>query len=356
MMPVNRPVIAPTRVLVIVVLGFCTTSEALACCNNWQEYAAYCRSTGGNPVTNPPRCLPAAGNSAVDISADLQELTRQQAAEQAREEQLKSEEEERARQAEEARRLKEQQQQHAAFIKERDSTVLKGDTGTHAFGIGGLKGIDSTDSGLKGVSAAKPAKEPRDLSGPNAAWKQLNCAAAIAGNAIAALQSALDGKSDERDEFKYLSSESSKALAGETLGVVCPATRALPSRNGQPVDVDKGTIALKQILDRAAKVAERLRAPLPSSPAQTTSAGISPGNGGDELSKLRDTQLALNQINERKYDSTSQDAINREKQTKREAGALLLAAQKVQTGDFSIDLSETGSSSPSRSSKNSEKQ
>ena len=121
------------------------------------------------------------------------------------------------------------------------------------------------------------------------------------------------------------------------------------------VDVDKGTIALQRILDRAAKVSERLPARLSSSP-QPSSAGTSPSNGSDDLGKLRETQLALNRINERKYDPASQEAINREKQAKQETAALLLAAQKVQTGDFSIDLSEIRSSSPSRSSKNSEKQ
>jgi hypothetical protein len=271
----------------------------------------------------------------------LQEQADQQAAEQARQEQLKRDEDERARQAEATRLLKEQQQ-HDAFIKERDSTVLKGDTGTDFFGTRGLKGVGSADSGLKGISAAEPAKEHRDLAGPQAAWKQLNCAAAIAGSAILALQSALDGKNDERDEFKYLSNESSKALAGETLGVACPAPGALPSRNGQPVDVDKGKFALARILDRAIKVSERLPAPLPTS--QPSSARTPPGNSSDDLDKLRKTQLALNHINERKYDLASQDAINREKQAKQEAAALLLAAQKVETGDFSISLGGSASS------------
>ena len=342
MTPNTRPVIALAELLLIVVLALYTNSAALACCNSWQEYADYCRSTGGNPVTNPPRCLPAAGNSAADDSAYLQEQAEQQAADQARQQQLKRDEDERTRKAEEARLVKEQQQ-HAAFIQERDSAVLKGDTGTHFFGIGGLKGSDSTDSELKGISAAKPESELRDLSGANAAWKQLNCAAAIAGDAIAALQTALDGKSDERDEFKYLSSESSKALSGEALGVACPPPRALPSRNGQPVDIDKGKIALTRILDRATTMSERLPAPLATSP-QPSSARPLLGNASDDLGKLRETQLALNRTNERKYDTASQDAINHEKQAKQEAAALLLAAHKVETGDFSISLGSPSSS------------
>jgi hypothetical protein len=296
--------------------------------NTWVAQGSPCGNTSG-------------GNGSGNSTDYWQEQERQRAAEQARQEQLKREEEERARQAEETRRLREKQQ-HDAFIKERDSTVLKGDTGTPVFGIGGLKGVGSTDSGLKGISAAEPAKELRDLSGPQAAWKQLNCAAAIAGNAIAALQSAIDGKTGERDEFKYLSSESSRALAGEQLGVVCPAPPPLPSRSGQRVDVDKGKVALQRIMDRAAKVAERL----PSERTSAPSAGTQPGTSGDDLSKLRDTQLALNRINERKYDPPSQDAINRENKAKQEATALLLAAQKVESGNFSVDLTEISGTRP----------
>jgi len=42
----------------ICIVCFCPGAQAQGGFNNWSEFANWCRSTGGDPLPNPPRCMP----------------------------------------------------------------------------------------------------------------------------------------------------------------------------------------------------------------------------------------------------------------------------------------------------------
>lgn len=110
------------------------------------------------------------------------------------------------------------------YQQERDAAPIKnGGIGTSLFGV--------TPKGEAPPSAVirdlKPATAVRDLSGKEAQWKRLNCAASITGDAVNALQQA----KPDFDEFAYLAGQASSALSGDTLGVVCDAPPAMPKFN-----------------------------------------------------------------------------------------------------------------------------
>lgn len=131
------------------------------------------------------------------------------------------------REAEERRRQEEERHRQEAFMQARDEAVqlLKG---VSAGGVGlkdahtntpvfGLKGVDFADSTIKAIG---PERHPRDLAGPNAAWKQLHCSASIFGYGIAAAKRATNQA--DLEEVKYLGDEALSALTGNPIGVECP--------------------------------------------------------------------------------------------------------------------------------------
>lgn len=237
-------------------------------------------------------------------------------------EQRAREETDRQEREEETKRLEAERQRQ--FIENRDegAKLLKGNTGAAGFG---LKGVDPSESGLR-----KPDKPvSRDIGGKQAAWKQLHCASSITGGALIALQNGVE------QEFSYLVGEAAKALNGEQLGVECKSAPPLPEPKGRALDLDRIKAKQKQILERATKVAERMR-PEPSvTPAQPAPP---PAEGEDEIARLRRQQAAINRVQERKYDPTSQEAIKREQQAKQELTKLILENKKIEKGDFSIAL------------------
>lgn len=182
-----------------------------------EEACGLTQPGGGSyrPASNGYDAAAAARNAAAARAADL--------------------EAENARRAKDAQEKKEREEQ---FIRDRDASVgeLRGVVGEKSFGSGSdpkLRGIGVVDTGLRD---ARPDRTSRgDLDGTHAAWKQLNCAAGIAGYALASLH--LNEKSPRSEpefkEFSYLSGEAINALTGETVGVECPAAAPLPHAYGK---------------------------------------------------------------------------------------------------------------------------
>ena len=282
------------------------------------------------------------GNSNYDYGAAQRAQAAAAAAAQRAEEQRRrdAELEQQRIEADNKRRMEEIENQ-AKFNRDKAEAIstLKGSLGTsitsNGSGSSELKGT-LTDTGIKNL---QPDQKSRDLEGPHAAWKQLHCAASIASDALAALQTSLNDPQHDMDEFKYLSGEASNALNGQHLGVECPPAPAYPSNKRKTVDMDRGKAVTQKILDRAAAVADRIRktAP-PSNSSNTATLKQTASSGDDDLAKLRAQQLALNRNQERKYDPTSQANINLEHKNKKEVASLILAAKKVQMGDFSFSL------------------
>lgn len=152
----------------------------------------------------------------------------------------KAEEEARAR-VEQAKAAEDAARQRA-FLNQRDSaaSTLKGGTGTPFFGsTNGLKGV-TPPSGMELKSL--PPVASNDLGGASQVWRQLNCAAAIAGDAIETLTK---NSAPDFDKFNFLISQSASALNGGSVRVPCAAVGAMPVLNRDPKK------AFQRLIDRA---------------------------------------------------------------------------------------------------------
>jgi hypothetical protein len=133
----------------LVAVGFLGASSVYAaCCKNYAEYAAQCRSQGGVPSANPPRCeAPSGGgNSTPNRGYDDGAARRAQEAAAAAERQRQAE----AERIERERLAEEKRKKDAEFIRDRDAAAgtLKGSSGAAMSQLKGLS--DSDNSGLKG--------------------------------------------------------------------------------------------------------------------------------------------------------------------------------------------------------------
>ena len=283
-------------------------------------------------------------NSGRDYEAERRAQEQAEAAQRAERE--RQAELERQRRAEEERRRQEEEERQAKFLRDRNEAAgtLRGSTGMritpNVSGGSALRG-STVDTGIREL---KPARETRDLGGAHAAWKQLNCAAAISGYAFAALSNS--GKPDY-DEFRNLASEAMKALNGEPLGVQCPAARPYPDFKKGAMTLEQAKAAEKKILDRAVVIAERMRQrgdkfAVPSAPAPA-------GETADE--KLRRVQRELNEVNSRKITGKTQAEIDRQERDRKALADLILANNRLEKGELtsvSVDLSEDGGSRSQR--------
>ena len=320
------------------VLG--ASAPALADCG-WQQKqvcgGVCCGGSGGYAAPNYYQQQ----QQAIQMQQQQAEQQRQ-AAEAARIERERQAELDRQQQKAEQRRQQEEAENQAKFNRDKAEALstLKGSLGTsitsNSSGSSELKGT-LTDTGIKNLQADQKS---RDLEGSHAAWKQLHCAASIAFDAVSALQASLNDPRHDTSEFKYLSGEASNALNGARLGVECPPAPAYPSHEVKAAAMNRGKAVTRKILDRAAKVADRI-AQVPSSSSDASATATPKAtvlSGDDGLSKLRAEQAALNRNQRRKYDPTSQASINREQKEKKEIARLIQDAKKVETGDFSISL------------------
>jgi len=137
-------IIVKISLALLLATGVLATSSAIACCRNYAEFVALCKSQGGIPRPNPARCDPAPSSGSYDNGAAHRaqeaaaaEAERQRQAEAARLEQERLAEEKRKRDAE--------------FIRGRDAAAgsLKGSSGSGS-AISQLKGIAETGNGLQG--------------------------------------------------------------------------------------------------------------------------------------------------------------------------------------------------------------
>jgi hypothetical protein len=185
---------------------------------DYKAWLSWCIQQGGMPNYNPnnPVCTPGTPGGGASSQHSAPTYSGPSSDELAREARERERREEARRQADEAERQR-------RFIADRDAAAgtLKG-TGTPFFGATELKGAPPEGSGIRDI---KPAAEARDLGGPQAAWKQLNCAASLSGTAFAALRRRTG---PDYDEFSYLTREATNALNGDPLGVQCPAPSAMP--------------------------------------------------------------------------------------------------------------------------------
>ena len=256
---------------------------------------------------------------------------------------------ERQRQQDEADRIaavekKRKEEEQAKFLRDRDKLVekLKGSSGPPASpSNGGLKGSSSINTGLKELRGAD--RGTRDTQGPQTAWRQLHCAAEIAGFALAAL-----GQRGDYDEFGALSTEALKSLDGQRIDVVCTAAPLFPDVQGRAVDMEQGKQAQRTILSRARVIAERMkqRGDQPTvspSPAQTATE-----TSGD---KLRRVQRELNDQNSKKVTGTTQHDMAQQERDRKELTKLILANNGLEKGELtsvSVVLEDDAPARPSK--------
>lgn len=238
-----------------------------------------------------------------------------------------------------------------------DDMQLKG-VNTGSFGLKGTSPDEAASNPLYGIKARKSDNYSRDVS---TAWKQVHCAAELAGYAVADLQKIETGAADARelDEIKYLAGEANNALNGNPVGVQCSAAPAMPSMKGfDPVAMEPVTAKLltrtvhdaenivssrQRIADLQQKLADlkaqkpgvNAHAPINPTPAQQSSQTnqsspltadqkhinevfqqqkANEAKKSDYLALLRETQRALNEANSQKITSSA-DAEKVQKET-----------------------------------------
>lgn len=307
--------------VMLVVVGLTVSDAVVACCRNYQEFADVCRAQGGIPSPNPPTCSPKSSPSYSPPARDYEAERRQQAEAAAAAE--------RERQAE-ARRVKEEAEKQAAFIRSRDdaASTLKGSTGNTALKSGGLKGSGDyglkdavNDHGLKGstTSRAEPSKQV-------VAWKQLHCAASIARYALSALQT-----NEDHAEFSLLQAEALKALDGKRPGVECASAPPFPDARGKAVDMERVKAAERQVLERAASIADRMKQRQAGAQPVPIAAPTGPETPDE---KMRRVQKELNSVNSRKIDGKTQREIDQQEKDRKELAKLVLMNNGLEKGDF----------------------
>jgi hypothetical protein len=341
--------------LLAVILVSATLPSAARAQRNYEEYAAYCRAHGGNPSPNPARCdpPPSGGASSSDTGAgDEAEARAREAADAAEADRARRE-----RLAEEKRR------KDAEFIRNRDAAAgtLKGSIGTSVSpNDGGLKGSSSVDTGLRELRGSE--RVGRD--GPQTAWKQLHCAAALSGYAMTALSKLTETFHDpDYQEFSFLANQAADALNGQTLRVECPAAPPFPDMNGRAVELDQVKESEKKILSRAVAVAgrikQRLDRPAASSaePPQTAAAPPRTAPGAPQTpretpeEKMRRVQRELNAANSQPITGRTKQEIDQQEKDRKELATLILANNGVINGQFESVAVHLGDAAPARTTR-----
>lgn len=306
---------------------YSTSSQRCVCNSGYTESGGTCVSTGGS--SGPSR----------DYEAERRAQEQAEAARRAEEE--RQAELEQQRRAEEERRRQEEAERQADFIRKRDEAAdsLRGSTGiritpntpggTALRGSTALRGEPSlkdalNDTGLRGTQPPKNAAKSEQTK----AWQQLNCASYIAGFALGALQ-----KMGDYQEFGTLSIEAMKALDGQRTSVECPAAPAMPDLKGQTVDMERVQSKQKQILDRASKIAERMKQTEGKKP-DPKSTKPAPANE-TALEKTVRVQKELNEKNSEKVYGTQQE-INQKEKDRKELTKLILENEKLTSVGFDV--------------------
>ena len=291
-------------------------------------------STGSQAVTIPEtHCIDAGCDDVRSNSRDTytppardyEAERRAREAEEARQAEI-----ERQRKDAEDRRIKEEIAKKKKFEEERDAAAsqMKGSHGMkitpNVPGASELKGSTGSTSGLKdalndtGLRGSKPAASS-DQGKQAAAWKQLNCASYIAGYALSALQ-----EKGDYQEFGTLSTEALKAMDGQRTDVECPSAPPIPDLSGRTVDMESLQGKEKQILERAAAIAERMKQGTPKQPEAKTPV---PANE-TEMEKMRRVQKELNRTNEGPIRN------QKDEENRKEVTNLILEHDKLKTSIY----------------------
>lgn len=286
-------------------------------------------------------CNSSRGGSTATPSYDHEAARRaQQAAEAERLRQAEAERIERERLAEEKRK------KDAEFIRNRDATAatLKGHIGTSASANdGGLKGsaglanteLKGSNNAHAGLKELKVADRSDADAGRHTAWKQLHCAASIAGSALTALQ----GQGDI-GEFNLLATEALRALDGQRPSVECGAAPPFPDMRGKAVDFDRIKETERQILQKATVIAGRMKER--QADAQTTDASAS--EAPEE--KMRRVQRELNQVNSQKITGKTKSDVDQQERDRNELAKLILVNNQMEKGEFTSISVETRDGAP----------
>lgn len=323
-----------------------------------------CSPTVANPC-RAPNASPAPGGGGYRApSYDYEAARRAQEAAADAERQRRAEEDriERERLAEEKRKKDEKD---ADFIRERDATAntLRGTgIGVRASpNDGGLRGSGGVDTGLREMQAGD--RVDGTPKGPEAAWQQLHCAAALSGYAFAALNKAMPGKPAENfqhpdyQEFSYLAGQASKAMAGEALGVQCGKAPPMPDLRGKAADFDRLKQTQQRMIEHAPKLLERIQAGQQArakyEPARTLTPDeqriqevhrqqqANQGRIAQRDAPVVAAQISINRAQARKYDPKDAAAMRDEQKAKAELDKYVDASKKLESGDATamLDLS-----------------
>ena len=225
-----------------------------------------------------------------------------------------------------------EQEAESAAAQQRVNAVLEGgSTGGLA-----LRDLDTKQNRAPNQTSAKGNTQVT-------AWKQLHCAAEIAGFALAAL-----GQRGDYDEFGGLSIEALKSLDGQRPTVKCNDAPPFPDVQGRAVDMEQGKQAQRTILSRAAAIAERMKQrgdqpTVSQAPAQTATE-----TPEDKLSRV---QRELNKANREKYTGTTQQEIDQQERDRKELTKLILVNNGLEKGELTNMSVSLDDEAPSRSPK-----
>jgi hypothetical protein len=338
------------RVIISAMLGvacLASVTPMAYCQSHCQSYwtAAYkcsqgcgsCADTGNRGgSTSAPSYDDGAARRAQEAAADA-ERQRQAEADRIERERL-------------AKEKREKDERDAQFIRDRDATAstLRGTSiGTRASpNDGGLRGSSTVDTGLRELRGGD--RGGGDLQGPQAAWKQLHCAAALSGYAFAAVSK----PTPDYQESSFLLGQASKAMAGEPLNVECGKAPAMPG--GRAVDWDKLRQTQQRMIERTATLSERIRAGQQARARYEPTRTLTPDEQRiqevyrqqqENQARIaqRDApviaaQNAINRAQERRYNPQDAAAIREEQKAKAELDKYVDASKKLENGDPSAML------------------
>jgi hypothetical protein len=301
---------------------------------------AVCQGSCGGGCGPCPDSSPSPGYTQPTYDYEAERRAREAAAEEQRKREAELE---RQRKEAEEKRIKEQTEKEAKFIKDRDESAgsLKGSTGMkitpNSPGTSELRGSTgfASESGLrdalndKGLRGSKPAASA-DRSQLATAWKQLHCASYVAGFALKALQ-----EQGDYQEFGALSVEAMKTLDGQHADVECPSAPAMPNFKGGMVDMERMQGKEQQILERAGKIAERMK----KSEAKKMDAKEPAPANETEIEKVRRVQKELNKVNSEKNDGKTKAEIDEKEKDRKELTKLIIENEKLTS--VGVDLGET---------------
>jgi hypothetical protein len=157
------------------------------------------------------------------------EIAAQQAEEERQRQQVETDRIEREAAEQRAIAADGEQKRHAQFQSDKANALksIKGvnPTGSQLKSAGYVQDYSSGGFGLKGIGDTdiknvQQDRDVRDLGGTDAAWKQLNAAAYLAGLSVR--------NSSDPVESAYMAEQAARAMNGDPLGVVVPAAEARP--------------------------------------------------------------------------------------------------------------------------------